>query len=1198
MGCLASVAGGVSAQDRAVTTAKSEEDRIVPADPAIVEADGAPGPIQFVPLAPGTVFQRYTVFADDADVAAAVSEQLVYSNTLGTFMAALGGGNLVSDDVTITVPNGCKLTRYEFPVVGKVDPTGIGGDYFVDFALYRICPGSLQVGSRPSQIIPGTQGRKTFTGAAANAPGLISFVAGPNVALQTNMWLGVNFSRGNAGVIVGTPALQGFSCDQFDFPGSPCDSRLGGFPDQPQASFNLEIYADSACSASFTGYKNDKPSGSTFNPGQDVVFADDIQLVNGSCNVIAYEIAVKGVGFYTFDLRPTCEGPAIPGTEQTFQVGFGTDVKIARLIIDPPVPLPQNLWFGAKISVATGQVVIAGQQACIGQTADLIEFVGDHGCEIVPATIIGAGIHGAFSLSITCAGPAPVGACCDMFLTECQGGPNAGSICVGKCTNSATTRCKQDSDCPTGGICAINIDCNLCSGGTQNGKPCDPLIPAAQNLCNQGGGNCPVQGQGTCESVCRNVPQTNCAFPPRFSEEQPGWVEHAACEPDPFGNHPCGQAACCYADQQGDECTNLTPAACKAAGDLTRPRQWQIGRYCNDGGQFCPRNACLGRTGECTLPRCEPQASVCSGGTNNGQPCTTNAQCPGVNARCAICGGNNCHVGPTCCDSCPPIGCENADCCTTVCNYLPDGPYCCDVEWDEPCASLANEFCPIQPANDVCVPVPAHRLEGARLLVISPLGFVSAETDSGRATEDADDPGFGCYKNNPGAQGLQTVWYKFVATQTSALFQTCQSNAPADDSLLEVFAVGDMSTPLTQCHSLIPIGCSDDFPGCSDSNTNSKICIQSLVPGNLYYVLVAAKTRELPGKKYRLDISSPCQCSGGVCDPVINDDCPRAITITDGTTHFGPNDLPKATVTAPIESCMPNEKADVWYRYTATCTGTLTVETCGASAPASPDTNLAIYDRCPTVLGLAPIACSTDAGGDCGQGSKIEIDVVQGTPYIIRLADEAQNGPEGDLKVTCVQAHCPAGEMTIISPPDKVVDAGRPSDPSNAALLQGIKTITAIAPHAALRDCFTLCDTAFPVPDPANSVVSAVEVEAPPGTYTYTITLARPITAGALTTLTYTDVRGLQSTGRFSSHPANVDADLFAQSLPPSDVQRLVDTLNGTFTPPWGIYSGDIDRSAGVTPADILEVVDLLNGAGVYIPWEGTDNPSSSPFCP
>jgi hypothetical protein len=323
--------------------------------------------------------------------------------------------------------------------------------------------------------------------------------------------------------------------------------------------------------------------------------------------------------------------------------------------------------------------------------------------------------------------------------------------------------------------------------------------------------------------------------------------------------------------------------------------------------------------------------------------------------------------------------------------------------------------------------------------------------------------------------------------------------------------------------------------------------------------------------------------------------------ITDGTTHFGPDDLPKATLTAPAEACILNEERDEWYRYKATCTGILTVETCAATPP-SPDTNLVIYDQglCPPPA--LPLACSTDAGGDCGFGSRIEIDVVKDSLYTIRLADEAGNAPQGDLTVTCVQADCPAGAMRIVSPPDRVVDAARPTLPNDAATKLGIKTITVTAPHEALASCFSLCDTAFPIPAPGeNSIVSAVEDPGSPGTFT--ITLARPITPGALTTITYTDVHDVKSTGRFTSHPANVNDDVFASE---ADVQALVDILSGALAPPWGIFSDDIDRSvrvtppltSGATPADILEVVDLLNGAGAYDPWSGTINPSTDPACP
>jgi hypothetical protein len=1457
MGCLASAAVWALAQDRAVTTAKSEEDRIAQVQAATVEAAEASEPIQFGPLAPGTVFQPYTVFADGADVTADAGEQLVYSNTKGVFVAVLGTNRLVADDIAITVPDRCKLKRYQFPVVGKFDPNGIGGGYAVTFALYSSCPRSVTTTEERAALI--IQGTNTTVSFGDDAPRLITFIAGPNVPLWTDMWLGVSFDRGNAGVLVGTPPLQGFSCDQYDFPGLPCNSNLGGFPGQPDASFNLEIYADSACTPSFTGYKNNQPAGSIISFGQDVTFADDIQLVNDRCNLIGYEVAVKGGGFYTFDMRLNCEGPAITGTTKSFIVGPGTDLKIARFTVSPPVPLPQNLWFGAKVNNPNGVVVMAGQQACIGRTEDNIGVIGGDGV-CVPTHFPGTGIHAALNLTITCAGPAPVGACCDMFLTECRGGPKAGSVCVGKCTNSPATRCKQDLECPTGGICAINIDCNFCSGGILNGLPCDPLIPAAQNPCNQNGGDCPVQGRGTCESVCRDVPQTNCAFPPRFSALQPNWRPisptcskgpddgapcqgHAdchgclgtcsddpnilchvdadcaptggtcvavtlgnecaddatcstpdengtctsevcvggsrdgspcfggagycpgggvcqglcsgglrdgvvcaedldcqgsvcsrctRCHPDPFGTHSCGESTCCFADPSGqDDCDNLTLNSCKQAGDLARQRQWNLGKYCSDF-QACPRIACLGRTGECTLPRCQDATGVCDtanhcvGGLNAGAVCTGNASlcrvctnktctgnrvcsnkkcsgsplntactgtgqgtcpanqtcnfinctdntpctpvgggtCPAAvsvctgtgqgtcpaNQTCSFitctsdsvctpvgngtcpaggvcaappntcsagyvghpcrghqdcdCIGGQCEVGSTCCDSCPPIGCQDTDCCTKVCNgHGASGTYCCTTEWDADCVSfasapLAQGGCRIQPANDVCAPT--DRLSGARLLIIDS-GFATAETDSGRATEEPSDPGFGCYIPLPpdalGPKGLQTVWYKFFATQTSALLQTCGSNAPAEDSLLEVFAVGDPSDPQTQCQSLIPLGCSDDFPGCSDTNTNSAICVRDLIPGNLYYVLVAAKTAEDPGTKYRLDISTPCTCATGKCDPLANNDCPGAKVILDGTTAFGPDDLPKATLTAPIEACIPTETVDEWYRYTATCTGTLTVETCGSSAPTSPDTNLAVYSQglCPPSSG-GPIACSTDAGGTCGLGSKVEIDVVQGDSYTIRLADSAENAPQGNLKIACAQANCPAGTMTITSPPSGVVDAARPSDPNTAAL-QGIKTITATAPRAARTSCFSLCDTAFPVP--ANSIASVVED--PAGTYT--ITLTRPITPGALTTITYTDIHLAKSSGRFTSHPSNVDGDPIAS---PADVQHLVDILNGTGTPSWGVYSDDIDRSVqvtppvttGVTPADILEVVDLLNGAGPYDPWNGTPNQSANTACP
>jgi hypothetical protein len=768
--------------------------------------------VTILPLPTDIHFARHVVGADGASAGGA-GERLIYSNTLGTFAAAFGAGKLVADDITTTVPGGCKLRRYEFPVVGKVNPAGAGGSYTVDFAMYSSCPGSVPAANRPGLIIPGHQGQAIIrdeclnatdddadglandgcaavgpaetgaqcldaidddgdgkvndgcptNGAAesdADAPRLISFVAATNVPLQTNFWFGVKFSRNNAGVVVGTPPMIGFSCDQYDYPGFPCDSDAGGFPGQPQASFNLEIFADSACADSYTGYKNNKPSGPNYNPGADLYLADDIELIASGCNMIAYEVAVRGQGFYTFKMQNNCESGPIAGTEQNYSLFGTTDVKIARFTFDPPITLPQNLSFQAKVNNTAGSVVISGKQACIGTTADRLDAVVNNVCNQLYPYDYGIGIYGAVNLTITCAGQPPVGACCDMLFNQCVGGTDDGRLC-----------------CPT------NADLSpFCHS--------DPTHADVYPSCTP---------PGTCESVCREVPQMNCPWPPRVTDNQspffdvrPAWVKGGICDSDPFPV-ACGASACCRPD---DVCENLTLNQCNAVPPLDAPRPWQRGLYCGVGDQTCPINACLRREGDCTFA----------------------------------------HEG---------TGCSNPDCCDDVCRA---DPYCCTVEWDRSCAELANEFCNISEHNYCFV----ARAEGAALLVAA-----DSVTDfsNARASEDTTDPGFCCSAAAPNAAGYGTVWFKFIATDTSARISTCGSD-PAGDSLINVLAVGDPTTDETACATLSVIACSDDVEGCGNGR-HGRICVKGLTPGRPYYVMVGSKTQQNQGP-HQLEIRSPC----------------------------------------------------------------------------------------------------------------------------------------------------------------------------------------------------------------------------------------------------------------------------------------------------------------------------------------------------
>ncbi len=1026
----------------ALTAVVVAQERVI-VEPVFVDTPKPDIGIERFPVEPGTVFARHDVYAEGAAPGntAGVSEVLIYDNTLGQ-IAINTGLLLVSDDIATVAAPGCELQRIEFAVTGKVDPAGTGGPYTVDFAFYSNCPGAVP-GTNP--VIPGTQGRVVFPD---DAPRLVNFILPGAIAIQPNVWFGVKFNRSNAGVLAGAPALSGASCDSFDFPGFPCSGALGGFPDHPHASFNLRLYGNAdTCTSAFVGYKNIRPSAGVFNPGMEETLVDDIHLGVPSCQMIGYEVAVRGTGSFEFDMRRNCEGSIIVGSEKTYD-GLVNTVQTARFMVDPPVALPENFFFATRVNNPLAGIVTTGTQACVGSTEDVYLVAGETGCfETSPPDPV---LHDGVNLTILCAGEPPIGACCDMYFRD----------------------------------------------------------------------------EGN-EAVCRQLPKMNCPFPPRQSPEfRPQWVSGAQCEPNPFGNLMCGQAACCYKEGKFPEtCDNLTLNECNAIEPLDRPRQWQIGRSCGNAGQHCP----IGCGGLCT----------------------------------------------------EALGCDNqecCECCRIICAY---DLYCCQVEFDGLCYEYAWILCDDPCFNDCCAAT--EEFHGARLITLANC-FATTQTAAFGATTDPTDPGFGCYIDNPGAQGIQTVWYKFIAGCNDTLVSTCASNPPADDSLVAVYAVGDMTNEETQCATLIPVACNDDSPGCGSSRKNSRLCVPT-IPGNLYYIQVAAKEAETqPGVGYRVTISSAAEC------PASNDFCPFAFDIADGVTAFDftpAAPTPAPTLDGPFDECIPTTTADMWYDYRASCTGTVTVATCGAP---NPDTNLSIYDsllgQCVCPMAYTPsLACSAD-DPTCGPASRLQTHVVAGKCYRIRLGDSAESRPEGNLSITC-HPDCPAGTGQAVVPSGDVVDARRAHPLGNFGQAEGIQTVTIDLPPDALPTCFSLCETA--IEGGPNSIVAVVED--PPGRYT--IDFVRPITANAKTTITYRDVDGQEWHLRLASHPGNVNADGFV-SL--ADVTALIRALEGASALPYGHYSGDIDRSGVISAADLLAWADVLLEPCYDCPTY--PNPLDDPRCP
>lgn len=121
-----------------------------------------------------------------------------------------------------------------------------------------------------------------------------------------------------------------------------------------------------------------------------------------------------------------------------------------------------------------------------------------------------------------------------------------------------------------------------------------------------------------------------------------------------------------------------------------------------------------------------------------------------------------------------------------------------------------------------------------------------------------------------------------------------------------------------------------------------------------------------------------------------NDNCAGATAIGDVTN------LAFDTTTATFDGpggCMTTP--NIWYCYTASCTGTALFSLCGSSF----DTKLAVYDGC-TCWGTQ-LACNDDSGPGCaGLQSSIEYPVKAGNQYLIEVGGYSGTG-SGVLSVNC-----------------------------------------------------------------------------------------------------------------------------------------------------------------------------------------------------
>lgn len=837
---------------------------------------------ELVALPPGMpVVTHYASRGEEGIVAAsAAAGKVVYSDTTGQY--ALGPSSpaqYYADDLATQTPGGCEVEDITFRVVG----TGAGGTYTVFYSLYNGCP---TLTGNAGKLAEGSQD-------LANDLSFHDIVFTPSLTtlIPTTVYLKISFSIAGPKWVVGSPATVGFTATTYDVPGFNCSAVTGSV----YGGFYAEVSVTSECDDAFLGHVTTNQGAPAWNFAANTRTADDIELITTDCQMIGYTVGVKGVSNYRFqlDFREPGPDPAgqvggmIPDTARNFNVvSGGGALKILNFKFDPPVPVPQQLWFEFRSSATSSSigVVRSGVPAQIGVNFDVFARQ-DPGTGAWILGDFGGHPYASFEFNLTCAGAPPVGACCS--VTESTATPPLAPRCV------TTTR----------------SNCNVFSGR---------------------------------------------------------WAQGADCDPDPFVP-ACGSSACCLPENlpppaQGG-CDNLLPDACSALA-----------------GFFEPNIFCTGH--DCGYYACRPSLTPQDCYTGHPGTCPNTGEEPCVNPN------SDCHP-PTSTPCISHPGCQDPFCCNLVCDLGDSGAYCCLAEWDSACADDAQRVC-FQPTNDECF--------NAR--IISTLTSVQDRTVSNLlAGPDDTDPVFCCARNDSDGQlGLGTIWFKFMATQTSARLTTCASSSPANNSLLQVFHIGDNSSAGAACNSLERIACSDDAVGtsCSAGSGNSDMCLRDLIVNDWYMVEIAAKTEADRGE-YRLDLTIPCSTNVSV-----NDNCAASKALT-GTSVSETFNMARATYNCQNEPCIPDMRTDIWYDYTSPACGELTIQTCPTSGT-PPSTTLAVYRGCGCDDNLDEIiGCNDDS---CSNGSKVTIPVIASC-YKVRLGgQDNQYYPTGTLKFTLDTSQC------------------------------------------------------------------------------------------------------------------------------------------------------------------------------------------------
>ncbi|MGE0481782.1 MAG: hypothetical protein AB7Q17_15050 [Phycisphaerae bacterium] len=255
---------------------------------------------------------------------------------------------------------------------------------------------------------------------------------------------------------------------------------------------------------------------------------------------------------------------------------------------------------------------------------------------------------------------------------------------------------------------------------------------------------------------------------------------------------------------------------------------------------------------------------------------------------------------------------------------------------------------------------------------------VTPGTYNGTTVGSTNDGSAGCGTSSTSPD----VWYQYTAAVAGTLaVNTCGSGY---DTVVSLHS----ACPGTSGNQLV---CNDDCGGSPCGGLQSCLS-RSLTAGQNVKIRVAG----FQGATGAFTLNIGFTGSGPA-----NDLCANALNVNDGATAFSTTG---AATDGPSEPGLcnffsnPQISQDIWFRYTASCTGDVTVDLCNANY----DSEIAIYgSSCPTTGGSV-LACNDDACGTSGTRSRVTFAAQSGNQYLIRIGGYQTATGSGTMNISCV----------------------------------------------------------------------------------------------------------------------------------------------------------------------------------------------------